>query len=230
MDSFKLFSMLPLEEQDSYFNTMKITVKSANQSIENIHYCIQNLYQGIENFSKVIKNISDLQETIFPKIVEIISNLQIPGYTAEKKQVLINSHMKWGKYGWTYNAETPLVRFDKEPLSQEDADQQMMQYCTIENIRGMVAALIDINLDKDDLEEALFCYENGKYKSCTMLLFSLLDKMLIERKFQNPKGRWKTGYSAATELENKTNGQMENNLLCTYLMFINQMECLKALF
>lgn len=138
--------------------------------------------------------------------------------------------MKWGKYGWTYNAEMPLVRFDKEPLSQEDADQQMMQYCTIENIRGMVAALIDINLDKDDLEEALFCYENGKYKSCTMLLFSLLDKMLIERKFQNPKGRWKTGYSAATELENKTNGQMENNLLCTYLMFINQMECLKALF
>lgn len=78
--------MLPLEEQDSYFNTMKIAVKSANQSIENIHYCIQNLYQGIENFSKVIKNISDLQETIFPKIVEIISNLQIPGYTAEKNK------------------------------------------------------------------------------------------------------------------------------------------------
>lgn len=208
----------------------KITLEKNAPFLESVDQMAERIKNAMDTFTRLGQVFSDWENTEYPKFVQEILELRTPGYTAEKKKMLIESHELWGKYGWSYNGQTTLGSFNEPPVSQEDADQKMGTYCTLENVHNMVNSLIDAGTAKDDLNEALFCYENEKYKACTMLLFSLIDERLISRKFLGYKDRWKTGGGAINALKEHEKSQMENSVFLFYLMFINLIACLSALF
>ena len=71
-------------------------------------------------------------------------------------------------------------------------------------------------IKQSDLEEAIFCFENKKYKSCAMILFALLDSKLI--RFQKDEDRSKrnnlrpSGQKAAKNIEKRYDSEEEKNL------------------
>ena len=84
-----------------------------------------------------------------------------------------------------------------------------------------------------DYEEAIFNFKNKKYKSCAMILLSLIDAKLIrmQRKEDRNKGRRSTGFSAIKNIEKRIDAEenIEKKLLL-FLLYKNLFACLKEIF
>ena len=91
--------------------------------------------------------------------------------------------------------EAPFDLFDGTPCDRKEANRIAMQYCKAQNIEYVFSELGQMkHVRKSDLEEAKFCFDHKKYKSCTLMLFSMIDARLIrlstkhENERQPPSG------------------------------------------
>ncbi len=175
-------------------------------------------------------------QTAGAKIVETIQKINTPGYSEEKKKELVKSYKKWGEYAWTTNSILKFNYFSSLPNSLEDADKRMEKYCTLDNVIDIKNKLIDKGVNVADLEEALFNFEKGKYKSCTLILFALIDHELILKGFKHPpkenqlEGDFKLGFSAICEYKKQNKKDYDKSFLFSNLYFLNLMEALMTLF
>lgn len=170
-----------------------------------------------------------LWEEYAPKIYNIISQLDSPEYETERRIQLIKSYSKWGSYGWTYCMKVPLTQFGNEPKSLIEADTYMQKYCTFDTVTNIKNRLSEISISKDDLEEAFDCYQNKRYKACSLILFSIIDNLLISRGIIKRQKK-AVGLSAIKEIKSKEQSEFEKNPLIAYFIFLNIMECLTKMF
>ena len=214
----------------------KLTSDEMILTLEKINTAVNYLAQFGEKIVAGYIAFDNWWQTEFPKICEAITNVDLPQYTTEKKKELVECYTKWGKYGWTFNGQTKLTSLSSLPLSLEDADQKMSQYCTLDNVSEIAKKLIDSGVNQSDVEEALFCFENEKYKSSAIILFALIDHELILMDFRkkgtkkNPEGDYKTGYSAINEYQNRNEKVYDESFLYVNLYFVNIIETLSTLF
>ena len=214
----------------------KLTSDETILSIEKINTAINNLARFGEKVVAGYIAFDNWWQTVFPKIYEAITNIDLPEYTAEKKKELVECYTKWGRYGWTFNGQTKLTTLSSLPLSLEDADQRMSQYCTVDNVSEIARKLVENGTNQSDVEEALFCFENGKYKSSAIILFALIDHELISKGFRHkPKeneleGKYKIGLSAVCEYRKQNKKAYNKSFLYANLYFMNIMETLMTLF
>lgn len=175
-------------------------------------------------------------QEVFPQICKTITNIVSPDYADERNQNLIQSHLKWGEYGWTFNNKTTLSAFTASPVSLEDADQIMGQYCTLENISMMAQDLMEYGVNAQDLDEALFCFANQKYKAGVLILFALIDHVLVSKGYKSkPRNGQKEGYylignSAIREYKTQNQEGYNNSNLFANLFFLNIIATLATLF
>jgi hypothetical protein len=198
-------------------------------SFEKICKAFQGFYDMCVDFASEFKVVEDWWKNAAPKIYETVKNLNVSGYTEEEKEALISSYKKWGAYAWTMSAEQPANVFHIPPMSMEDADKQMRTYFTLSNMEKMKEELVESGVSTQDLEEAYFCYQNKKYKSCCLLLFGLIDNKLINYGYYGSKMR-KTGGGAIVELKTEKEAIFNERIFLTYLWFENIMETLSTLF
>ena len=200
---------------------------------EKINNAVNNWIKFSEKIVEGYIAFNNWWQNVYPKIHEAIVNLNIPEYAVENKRELIRCYEKWGEYAWTFNGQTGITAFCEYPDSKEKADEEMKQYCTLNNVIEISDKLVEKGVSKEDLEEALFCFENGKYKSSALILFALIDHELIEKKIikKSSKKEWyASGNSAVKELKNQNEKDYDKSFLYANLCFLNIMKTLATLF
>lgn len=135
----------------------------------------------------------------------------------------IESYKQWGEYGWSISPQVNSKYFLSKPLSLDDADEKMRKFCIIENIDEIKKVLYNHDLNKEDLETAQFCYENKQYKLCAMLLFSMIDCQLINKKYfgkdKDDNPYLKTGFGAIMKLKAGGDKTFDENHFLLFLQY-----------
>lgn len=222
MNLFELYEKLSSDD-------ILLTIEKVNNAIINLTRFGEKIVEGYIAFDNWWQNA-------YPKIYEAIINADTPEHSAEKKKELICCYKKWGEYGWTFNGQTKMTTLSSLPLSLEDADQQMSHYCTKDGVSEIKNKLVDNGVNQADLEEAFFCFENGKYKASAIILFALIDHELISKGFRHEprdnqtEGNYKIGLSAVCEYRKQNKKAYDNSFLYANLYFLNIMETLMTLF
>lgn len=168
------------------------------------------------------------------QLSEIIKNIKIPSISEERKQELLETHTLWGTYGWTIN---PCVEFktlfNSAPPDKKTADSVALKACSKKEMEELFDIIMRTKrVKKTDFEEAVFDYKYKKYKSCALVLFSLVDAMLIrlqKKSDSNGKGR-KVGFRAVKEVENRIEEDVNKDLFFTVMFCTNISACLKKMF
>lgn len=214
METIKLSTQVDSDEKTF---SVKDAVENMDSTMKQVGVYLASLYQ-LYDYDAMIASISNS--------LDELSNVLI---NAGCNEDYVVAHKQWGEFGWSFNANISKKFFLTIPNSLQEADSLMKEYCKIEEIAKMMEEIKSTDVNQKDLEEAYFAYINKKYKSSVMLLFSLLDRQLINRKFFNENGRLKTGASAVGELKKCEKEHKENTHL-HYLQFVLIIYCLLALF
>ena len=169
----------------SYFttlaNSISIVVERIKEVVTQIHW---------ETVSQSLKSIS--------KLLESLVNPQISQEEVERRKA---AYRAWGSYGWAMPESAPYDLFNNPPKDQKEANHIAMQYCRKQDIEQVFYNLEKIkHIRKKDLEEAKFCFDNRKYKACSMILFSMIDARLIRLVNKQEKKQRPSGNAAAKQL------------------------------
>ena len=139
----------------------------------------------------LIEHIGDVISEIVEKIKEIYGD-GIKGYE------------QWGVYGWTFSPSLEYNLFKNAPASIEEANSIMEKYLSDNEMNTIKNALRIAGVDTVELEEAFCCYNQGMYKSCSVILFGIIDnKIYSYGLLNNKKDRVKLGSSFAKDYVNK---------------------------
>lgn len=215
--------------------------KCSQSSAVSIATLIQNQMKKIADALKelystysVVSEFSDSVHRMMSDIAEVVQQIKIPSISEERKQELIERYQIWGSYGWTINPCRNINVFnDYVPADKKTADSVALKRCSDQNME-YIFEITEKNkrVKKTDFSEAIFDYKQKQYKSCALVLFSLIDAILI--KLQKPsslKGRRrKVGLNAVNEARKRTKDDLNTELLFTAMFYMNLFACLEKVF
>ena len=185
-------------------------------------------------FDKIQRSF-DIINQIGNTLSSFIQAVHVPELSDERKERLRVSHEVWGKYGWTRPLSSPNTFLDMPPADHKDATAKALKYCKDSDMEKLFAALLEIpHVRKSDVAEAVFAFKNKQYKSCILILFSLIDSRLIRLQRDEDRdrnGRRKSGYGAAKKLFDRISKEQDIQKK-TYMPFSYQniISCLFAVF
>ena len=118
--------------------------------------------------------------------------IRTPELTDEEKEALVASYQKWGEYGWTMASEMIYDFFDEPPADRKTANKEALKFCSNKDMMKLFDQLREMEgVKRSDLEEAVFNFEQRKYKSCIMIIHSLIDAKLIRLQKKEDRIQWK---------------------------------------
>lgn len=86
----------------------------------------------------------------------------------------------WGRYGWTLSPFARVADYYNPPSSKEEADERMRKIHNQAAKKAVIEELLHCSYHQGhDIEEAVSLYHAEHYKSCALILFSLIDALLI---------------------------------------------------
>lgn len=182
-------------------------LKDTKGIIENIGKMMSSAiaaYSRISSFyDEYGENIRNTLSNISNAITWAIAKLEIPELSEQKRKALQNSYDQWGELGWTIIPASPPRFFGTAPISIKDANKKAEQYCKKANLEILFDEMRKKRIKKSDLEEAIFCFENRKYKACSLVLLGLIDSKLIKLmpKPESKKKRRPVGFGATKKIE-----------------------------
>lgn len=209
-------------------------LKTLSELIAEFTRNIQSIYKpSVDIMIKLGKTITDYSSvfTKFSKaIADLANSIKIPSLSDEQKKELQDSYKAWGKYGWTVPPYASLSIFDKKPQSLQEANKYMRQYINTASMKELFIELGRLdNLRKDDLQESILNFENRRYKSCSMILFALIDGKII--RYQDKETNRKVGFYGAKKICNEIESELSNkNMFFSLLNLINTTSALEVTF
>lgn len=180
---------------------------------------------SFESFFETFRTISDYAK-------ETIQAIHIPTITEERKQELLKSYEMWGSFGWTTHPCASLSFYNECPDNYKEADKIALSLCGKESTNILFELLKASQIPKNDLMDAIFCFEKRRYKPCAMLLYALIDRKMIKwqkkskRENLRPCGKKAIGYLKEKFIE-KPNIEDTVFLLLDYSCLI---KCLEVFF
>ena len=190
----------------------------------------QRITQIIEkiDFDAIIKSVEVVQQGIN----DFVKNLQIPTITEERRQELLDAYRTWGKLGWTpHPNEKARALLIAPPQEKKDADQKALIMC--KDFTVIFNALRSQKRAKTkDLEEAISDFKDKRYKSCALILFSLIDALLIrfQRNKETQGKRRAVGFSAVLKAKERVDVDEQTGLLVSAIYSANVFACLGKIF
>jgi len=167
-------------------------------------------------------------------VSEIVKNITIPTISEERKQELIDSHKRWGSFGWTINPVASVdTLFDCAPLNKKEADRAALKYCDNAQMDSLFeTTLKDKRVRRADYEEAVENFKSKHYKSCALMLFSLTDAKLIRlQKGSALQGkRRKVGAGAVKSAKDRATDKLTEHMLFSLLYQANIFSCMEKMF
>ncbi len=163
-------------------------------------------------------------------IRKAISSFNLPTISTERREELLEAYEQWGSLGWTrIPVEEATFLFKDPPNDRKDADTKALKYCRGKSINRVFEEIrMSRRAKQSDFEEAVFDYNNKKYKSCALLLFSLIEVKFI--RLQSPDIYRKTGLGAIKEAKGRTEENIADSALLLALECANIFSCLEAMF
>ena len=246
--SIKQFSN---ECSKNIMKAMQPTISMIEQMNRNINLSwindvqrIVNLYQpaindAILQVAKVAQRTAEILAPI-QKVIQqytnsfanIISNIQIPTYSEEQKKILIESYKTWGSMGWSVIPHAPLKLFNSVPDTIKEADKIALQYFDKDGMEHLFSNLKKKRIKKEDINSAIYCFENKQYKACALLLFGIIDAKLIRlQSIRKTEKRRKVGGKAVKELETKYREKMDEEYFLYHMLYATGLlSCLNTFF
>lgn len=194
------------------------TYQTAIEGFNNIANQIGRMVSEID-ISVMLDGFERLRETL----VKGLSNVHIPQYSEERKLQLLDSYEQWGKCGWSINPTAPWSQFNKPPESIKAANAVALKYC--KNETEIFDKIRKCDRIKVDFDEAIFDFEQRKYKSCALVLFTLIESSLI----RTQKDSRNVGKGAINNAENRIES-LRINSFYQMLMLANYIACLRKMF
>ena len=212
-----------------------------------------NLSPALQQFASTMATLKIATEPLFKtanllaniignfnaQIKPIFSSITIPHVSEERKEELRVSYEAWGKFGWTIPPMAEISVFNEAPPTLQEANEYMTLYCSKSAMSELFKMLEEMpslsKKDKKDLREAEFNFEHKNYKSCAMLIFSLLDAKLIrmQRKEdinQHTKRR-ASGAQAAKHIKKRIENEHDiNKKFFLLLSYTNLFACIGEFF
>ena len=195
-----------------------------------INEIIQSIFKN--NLGFILDSFKEKIDAFWESIYGTIRNITSPDLSQEKKQKLIESHKKWGTFGWTINPCSEIDSlFDFCPEEKVEADKLAMKECRakmdsiIEKIRCKKRA------KKFDFDEAVDNFNKRNYKSCALILFSLIDSILIRFQGRSVSGKQRpNGKYALENIKNKTGYDEAEITLFAGMFYANLFSCIEKMF
>lgn len=225
---------------DQYLRSAAV-ISQATQSISDMLKSYYSSWQSA--MTPLLSRLSDVHrilnagidyEQVFQGLSNAISNLVITQPLAdlydERVQRLMASYREWGTYGWTIPPSAINKIFNKPPLDAKDANSQMAIYIHKDHMYELFNELRGLkHIRKCDLEEAIDDYNHGRYKSCAMLIFSMLDGRMI--RLQDRTQYRSVGKSAVDKvLKRIKEDDLVGEMLFTVLMGANIFAAMSKVF
>ncbi len=183
------------------FETSRIAIERWDKISESVTAAYTNMCNVVSAFAQYsdtwFERIQQSIEVVYQignRLSEILQTIYIPELSEERKEQLRVSHETWGKYGWTQPPSAPDTFLDRPPTGRKDANAKALAYCKNSDMEELFSALLDLpHVKKSDVNEAMFAFRNRQYKSCALILFTLIDARLI-RLQRNEDRRKKDNY------------------------------------
>lgn len=130
-----------------------------------------------------IRNLKEIQANLGQIINTKIdwNVIAIPGFSEEAKKKRIEAYRQWGAYGWTVIPHANFKYFNTAPASRKEANEKVLAcFKTKSQMEEFWKAFDSAEkVKKSDFVEAIKDFDNHCYKSCAMMLYSLIDGRLI---------------------------------------------------
>ena len=217
----------------------QLASKKIQETAENIANAVNNAFRIISQYNANIEDsILALSRTICEignQFDSIIQGLKIPTLTEEKKKQVIDSSKKWASYGWSIIDWASVTLFHSAPQNKKEADQIALEYFSKKALIELFTKIKGAKgVKKHDIEEAIKSFENKQYKSCTMIIFSMIDSKLIRlqgRATKDKKNQRASGVNAIKKIQKHIEQQFtENSQLYLLCNITNVIATMKAFF
>lgn len=192
--------------------------------------------KAIEPYARISERITKTVIAINQQITSFLSGINIPHISEKKKKELCESYECWGSFGWAIIPQAELSLYNQAPISQQEANEIAMTYCKNSDMLKLFENIKTLKgVNKRDFEEAVFDYEHKQYKSCAMILFSLLDAKLIRMQKKsdiNPRTKRRdSGIRAAENIKKRIESEQNiDKKLFLLLSHKNLFSCLSSFF
>lgn len=192
--------------------TSRIAIEQWSAISDTVTTALTNGFHAISAIAQYsnlwFENIQKSLETVYQIggwLSDILQSVYTPELSERQKEALRASHETWGKYGWTQPLSAPDTFLDTPPADRKDANAKALKYCKNTDMEQLFTAFLDLpHVKKSDVNEAIFAFRNRQYKSCALILFTLIDARLIRLQRDEDRKGWKkrrdSGKSAAENL------------------------------
>lgn len=189
-----------------------------------------NISTILSGFNASLENLAKISESIISSALKLVKEIDIPHYTEEDKDKLIEFSKQWGKYGWTVPPYAPFDFFYSCPGSLLEADELALQYCKKQDMNELFLRLENLCVRKRDLDEAIKCYNQRLYKACALILFSIIDSRIIRLQSKKDE-RFGVGIGAIAKFRDIAKRKTsEEGKLFMALCYTNIFPCLFTMF
>lgn len=175
--------------------------------------------------------VLSVSSSAIQNLKDIVSQLHVPDISEERKKILLDSHKLWGSYGWTLIPIADDTLFDKPPANKKEADEIARHACKdTESLISYIRSQKRVNIR--DLDEAVCCFRDKRYKSCALVLFGLIDAHLIrfQRKAETEGKNRAPGVGAVKRASQRVKYSDPKKGLFEALFYVNLFTCLFAMF
>lgn len=176
-------------------------------------------YEFSQSIQTALKELSEQISSIDKRILQFAAS-------EEYKNAL-----EWGKYGWAYIDEIPEDKtYYKKVSNEKEADELIIDYLTdnvIEQIKNRISSYLLKSYQKKIYDESIICFYEEKYRSCILLLFSIIDSLIISSQPVSGKDRDLAGKIAWKLNQAK---ELKHDSIFAYLIFSIDIKALLQIF
>lgn len=199
-------------------------IKSITPMIEIFRNIANEYVTIVDNLGKFIEEYTKYVSDIIPKL-----NVSV---TEQRRSELIDAYETWGKFGWTIIPDASMDIFNTKPNDILNANKLVEKYIKKNNIHEIFSTLTSFSTNNIDLDESIFCYNNKKYKACALIVFTIIERTMLNYQKENNIRNFKVSKSAVDELNKRINHNVGSNIfeIFPYLFILNTFSCLDEFF
>lgn len=205
-------------------------IMKANEHFMALQNAMQRTWGPLLDDIRKIERLVESQSIFLKKVAISFENMasNIDGLTLseEEQSDLTESYIKWGKLGWTPFLNKEYIYFLVPPKNNVDGDNKLKEYCSSSSVKELFNILNNQIGNLSGLQSAIFCYQQGEYKACTLLLFSLIEERLLKRQTNTAK----VGKGAIELLESDYKNIEADDLFSNLLRYACLFSCLYVMF
>ena len=227
--TLKLVEQINKSVDFSWINKMQQVFNQYQPMINGVTQMVSEFAHRTAEIMAPIQNTISQFSSTFSKI---LANIQIPTFSDERKQELEASYRAWGTMGWSVLPHAPMGSFNEAPTNIKEADKIALQYFNRAGIESLFEELQIKSIKKEDLNSAMYCFEQKQYKACSLLLFGIMDSKLIRLQPRaQDKNRRKVGNKAVLKLEEKFKEKADTEYFLFHILYYSGLiECLHTFF